>query len=321
MSCDTKIAYSIEPFGKELIERFQSAVGIDFVCLDRSSFFEQKELHSSIEILLCRDRDDISKILDVCNNLKFMFIMSAGVEKLPFGKLRNRNVVVANIGGLNAPIMSEYAMSYILSTSTRMIENYENQKKHIWKKYQNVIPLTQKNLLIVGTGHIGKLIAKKAKSFDMNVVGIKKHISSVDFFDKIYGLKDLDYCLSFADFVVVCTPLTELTKGIFNKDRFSSMKEDAVFINISRGGLVCQDDLVDALKSGTIKSAVLDVFEKEPLEYDSPLWDIPNLIVTPHCSGRLPNFMSGVIDFFIENTKAFIGSQSLPNKVNLDEGY
>ena len=313
--------FSIEPFDQNLIDRFFNKIGIPLQYLDRNLFLQEHEIHSAVQILLCRDRDDVSAIIDACPNLKFLFIMSAGVEKLPFKKLKEHDIIVANIGGLNAPIMSEYAMAYILSSSTRIFENYENQKSFFWKKYQCVESLCEKKLLIVGAGHVGKLIAQKAKVFNMHVTGIKNHVSKVEYFDEICELEQLDKCLEKADFIVVCVPLTEKTRNLFNKDRFASMKTDAVFINISRGGLVCEKDLIEALLNEKIRTAILDVFEEEPLKNDSVLWNVPNLIVTPHCSGRLPNFKEEVINYFIKNIEAFLRNHKIPNRVNLDEGY
>lgn len=289
--------------------------------MSRDFFFEQTEVHPLIETLICRDRDRVADIIDLCPNLRFIFIVSTGVEKLPFAKLRQHHIRVANTGGINAPIMSEYAMAYILSQSARVCENLDNQRQHFWKKFQCVDTLSGQNLLIVGAGRTGQLLAPKAKAFDMNVTGVKKHPTSLANFDRVITLSELDEALPWADYIVCAIPLTPETTGLFNCHTFSLMKPTATFINISRGGLVVQTDLIDALMESKIHSAILDVYDQEPVSIDSPLWDVPNLYMTPHSSGRLENFMDHAIQYYIYNYQAYISGVAMPNEIRLNEGY
>lgn len=316
-----KVVYSIEPISKESSDLIERELSCRYCYIERQNFSQRTDLHRNISVLICRDRDAVSEIIDCCPSLKFMFIVSTGVEKLPFRKLLEHGVVVANTGGLNAPIMSEYAMAYILSQSARVCENLKNQIKGIWKKFQCVDSLENRNLLIVGAGRTGRLLAQKAKAFSMNVVGIKKHVSKQDFFDQIDSLENIDFHLDEADFVVLTIPTTPETKQMFNYERFRKMKKNAVFINISRGALVNQEDLIKALKDELIGCAILDVFEEEPLSPSSEMWHLDNLIITPHSSGRLSNFMDQAIRCFVDNMKAFFVNEPLPNKVDLNAGY
>lgn len=198
-----QIIFSIEPISQRSVEKIETILECHYCYVDRKTFLERTDIHNDVQILICRDRDAVSEIIDCCRNLAFLFIVSTGVEKLPFEKLIQRNILVANTGGINAPIMSEYAMAYILSQSARVCENLRNQINGVWKKYQCVDSLENQKLLIVGAGRTGQLLAHKAKAFGMNVVGIKKHISQLKDFDQIDSLENIDRHLNDADFVVL----------------------------------------------------------------------------------------------------------------------
>lgn len=315
--------HSIEPLQQYLIDRISKETKAEVVLLDRNTFpnnLSENEL-SNIKVLICRDRDKVSNIIDVCANLKFIFIVSTGVEKLPFNKLMQRNIRVANTGGVNADIMSEYVIGYILSQSVRICENLINQTKHYWKKYQCVDSLSGKNLLIVGAGRTGQLLAEKAKVFKMNIIGVKKHITPIPNFDKIISLNDIEEYLHWADYIVCTLPLTPDTEFLFDKNKFSKMSKECCFINISRGKLIKQNDLINILKKGKIKSAILDVYEVEPVSSDSDLWDTPNLYMSPHSSGRLENFLDHAINYFIKNMNAYNNNNKMPNELDLGNGY
>lgn len=309
--------YSLEPLSRQAIIEIEKGLKCSVEQLSRSTIVNNVD----VQILICRDRDDWNLILYSFPNLRFIFILSVGVEKLPFDELIRRNIQVANPGGINAGIMSEYVMASILAHSTRLIENINNQRAHVWKKFQCVDSLSGKTLLIIGAGRTGKLISKKAKAFNMNIIGIKKTLTVERDFDSIYGMEALDESLSKADYVVCTIPLTKETEHLFNYDRFSKMKTTGYFINISRGGLVVQTDLVKALNENIIGGSMLDVFVKEPLESCDALWDIKELTITPHSSGRLENFIDKTVPYIIDSIDAFIKNEPIPNKVNLKNGY
>lgn len=313
--------HSIEPLSQNQSDAILRQTSASLQVIARDTFFEQTDVHPLIETLICRDRDQVSDIIKHCPNLRLIFIVSTGIEKLPFTKLLQHNVRVANTGGINAPIMSEYAMAYILSQSARVCENLDNQRQHQWKKFQCVNSLFGQNLLIVGAGRTGQLLANKAKAFGMNITGVKKHPSPLANFDRIITLAELDETLPWADYIVCSIPLTPETTGLFNSHTFSLMKSTTTFINISRGGHVIQSDLIEALTESRIHSAILDVYDQEPVPSDSPLWDIPNLYMTPHSSGRLENFMDNAIQYFIFNYQAYISGMPMPNEIKLNEGY
>lgn len=312
--------FSIEPLSDSQIRMIKENTGDAITILPRNMDVNL-DVFSKVEVLIARDRDDMSKVLKLCPNLRFLFIVSTGVEKLPFSELYERDILVANTGGVNSEIMSEYALAYILADSARVTENSTNQKLHYWKKYQCVDSLVGKTILIVGAGSVGASIAQKTKCFGMINIGIKRAVENLPNFERVESLDNLHEMLPIADYVVCCLPLTTKTRNVFNIGAFEKMKSTATFINISRGGCVDIDDLSKALKTGMIKNAVLDVFDKEPLTADNPLWDVPNLLITPHSSGRLENFIDEALKCFVNNYLSYKSKNELPNKVDLINGY
>lgn len=309
---------SLEPLSELAIKQIQSKIDCNIEIIPRQEHLKE---HKDSKILICRDRDNWTEIFRAFPYLQFVFIVSVGVEKLPFEELLKRNIIVANPGGINAGIMSEYAMGGVLFHSTRLKENFFNQTRCYWKKFQCVDSLVGKCLLIVGAGRTGKLIAKKAKAFSMVTIGVKRQKSELKHFDSIIRLDELEDQLPKADYIVCTIPLTSATFHLFGIKQFSLMKPECFFINLSRGNLVIQEDLVKALKGNLISGAMLDVFSKEPLSPDDELWRLPNLIITPHSSGRLENFIDKTIPYIIDNINGYLNNTNIPNKINLENGY
>lgn len=311
---------SIEPLSESARLLIRNELNAEVTIIDRSTL-ETRTPQEETTALICRDRDRWDEIFRIFPNLKFVFIVSVGVEKLPFEILLEKSVQVANPRGVNAPIISDYVMGAILSHSTRIIENRDNQNMLYWKKFQCVDSLEGQTVLIVGAGKIGQLLARKAKVFGMKCVGVKNHIHPLENFDQVVPLDTMKEFLPMADYIVASIPLTPDTTNLFNRETFAQMKKSAYFVNISRGGLVNELDLLDALEDGVIAGATLDVFCKEPLDVHSPLWSAKNLVVTPHSSGRIENFVDRTIPYFIENYRSYINGEPLPNNVNLKDGY
>ena len=276
---------------------------------------------NSIEILLARDRDINILLLEKMVSLKMIFVVSTGVERLPFKYLQERNIVVANTIGVSDETMSDYVIGALLNFSSNFLSCFHYKNHRHWQKYLCTEPLAGKNLLICGTGRIGKKIAEKAKAFRMKTIGIKTKIEQVSFFDEVYDMTSFENQLEKADYTVCCLPLTKKTYRLFNFNAFSIMKQSSVFINISRGGLVDEDELIVALEENQIKGAVLDVFETEPLPKESKLWDLDNVILTPHSSGRIHNFLDYSIHCFCDNLISYKTTGKLVSPVDLNKGY
>ncbi len=238
---------------------------------------------SDIEGVICNGLfvyNDIEQF----HSLKYIQLTSAGFDRVPMDYINQHGIEIHNARGVYSVPMAEFALTGILQLVKQSRFFYENQKQHIWEKSRTLGELAGKTAVIVGAGNIGSEVAKRLKAFDVTVVGIDITTDQGPYFDKIELFNNLDEQLKAADIVVLTLPLTDDTKGMFDKSKFDLMKNSCIFVNIARGQLVVENDLIYALKNKKISGAVLDVFETEPLEKTSPLWDMDNVIITPHNS-------------------------------------
>jgi len=254
--------------------------------------------------------------------LRFLQIFTADVDRLPMKQLLERGVKVSNVRGIHRNSVSEYVFGCILALSLNLFAYRENQKAKIWFRNFYKGELFQKTIGIIGAGSIGQEVARKAKSFGMYTLGLNQSGRPVEHFDRIYppaGVKEL---LTASDYVLLSLPLTEATRHYMDEEKFSLMKPTSCFINIARGRVVNEKALTGALQNKTISSAILDVFEKEPLPPDSPLWLMENVILTPHVSGVSPLYMERAVEIFKHNLSVYLGNgQDFANLVDLARGY
>ncbi len=259
--------------------------------------------------------------LALLKNLKWIQTFSAGVNTLPLKEIKERGILLTNSSGVHGPQMTDHIMGMILSFSRALLPSIRNQKEKNWKVDYPLSELTGKEMLIVGAGSIGKLLAKKAKAFDMNVVGLKRTVEDLENFDEVRPLNELQRSMKTADYVVILAPLTKETRGLIGKEELALMKEDAVLINLARGPLVDEAELIKALEEKKIRGAGLDVFSREPLPSDSPLWDLDNIILTPHLGGFSDVSNERSIALISENIRRYYAGEKLKNIVDLELGY
>lgn len=216
-------------------------------------------------------------------NLKYIQLTSAGYDRVPMDYIREHGIEIYNARGVYSAPMAEFALSGVLDLYKQKRYFFQNQKLHLWEKNRNIRELGGKTVCVIGCGSVGSECAKRFKAMECNTIGIDLVDNNSPFFDKVYNISEIKSVLSISDIVIVTIPLTENTKKMFNENLFSSMKQDAVFVNIARGGLVDTGAMIGALRN-KLSGAVLDVFEEEPLSDTSPLWDMENVIITPHNS-------------------------------------
>lgn len=263
------------------------------------------------EILVGANLQNID--LTSVNRLKWFHVTSAGVDNLS-QSLLNSDIIVTNSSGVHPIPISEHVMAFILMFTRQIHKSFRIQvieKK--WKRnniYKAVSEVYQKTIGIVGFGRIGKQIAQVSKVFKMNVLVNSLHSHS-----------DINDLLKKSDYVINCLPYTKDTHHFFDFNKFKKMKKSSYFINIGRGKTVNEKELITALKKDIIAGAGLDVFEEEPLLSDSPLWQLDNVILTPHYAGWTPYYMDRVISIFCENLKAYLSGKRMPNLVDKKRGY
>lgn len=217
-------------------------------------------------------------------SLRYIQLTSAGFDRVDVDYINAHNISLFNARGVYSVPMAEYALCGVLQLlkNTRFFD--KNQKEHLWIKNRAMLELCGKTVCIVGCGNVGTECAKRFKAFGCNVIGVDLFPREDENYSIIYPLQKLKDVLSDAFVTVLTLPLTDESYHIINADVLSSLPYGAILVNIARGGVIDTTALVNALSNGSVGGAVLDVFEDEPLNEDSPLWDMNNVIVTPHNS-------------------------------------
>ncbi|MES1039998.1 D-2-hydroxyacid dehydrogenase [Peribacillus simplex] len=257
------------------------------------------------------------------SKVKWIQTWSAGVNALPLENLEQKNVQITTANGVHAYPISETIFALMLAL-TRKVDTYiKQQQTKTWHHAYMKQEIHEKTIGIIGVGKIGKETAKIAKAFGMTVLGMRHSDKSEEFVDEMFTQEHLNDLLPRCDYIVVTLPLTPKTKNMFGKKEFNLMKRSAFFINIGRGNLVIQNELVQALMDKEIAGAGLDVFETEPLPENSQLWELDNVIITPHTSGNTEFYDQRLIhDIFMPNLKNYLnGKKPSTNLLDYKKGY
>ena len=257
--------------------------------------------------------------------LKWIQNSGAGVDRLaPIAELAESDVIVTNTRGAHAATIAEHTFGLLISLTRNLPQSFQAQRDHNWhvRFDQPMVGLTGLTLGMVGLGNIGRAIAKRGHAFDMDVIAIDAHeVAKPDYVTELRLSDGLDDLLRQSDVVAVTTPRTPQTKGMLGEQQLGLMKPSSYLLVVSRGGIVDEDALARMLSEGRLAGAGLDVTATEPLPEDSPLWDTPNLIITPHCSGGSAFTSANVMAIFQENLRRYLAGEPLTNLVDLKLGY
>lgn len=277
---------------------------------------------SNVEISVGWKREKELPLLND-SNLKWVQAISAGVDYMPLSEFEKKDILLSNGSGIHSLSISEHVIGTLLTYYRGIGQSIKNQAERKWDQegiYYD--QLAGKNLLIVGTGHIGKQLSTSLRGLGVNVYGINTTGHPVDGFIETYSIKNLAKIAEGMDAVVGILPGTEATYHIFNSDVFSHMKLNSVFVNVGRGDSVHTKELATALREKQLAFAALDVFEEEPLPADSELWELENLLITPHISGMTVDFQQKFMNIFLKNLKNYVAEGMLAeNQVELRRGY
>jgi D-2-hydroxyacid dehydrogenase (NADP+) len=256
-----------------------------------------------------------------CNGskrLKWFNTFSAGVNPLMECSIRDLDIIITNAAGIHGKPMGITTIGYVISHLRKFPLMMANQRKHIRERPAQMPDEAEGKVLgIVGAGAIGAEVAKYAKCLGFKVIGVKRKVFTMENYDAVYSDQELDQALGMMDFVVILTPLTNETKGLFNASRFAACKAGAYIINIARGKVVDTPALITALQSGHLGGCALDAIEPEDLPPDSPLWDMPNVFITPHYSANSPLYVDRAVGQFIQNLDNFRAGRPLFNVVDV----
>jgi len=265
--------------------------------------------------------DSLRQVWDSARDLRWIHWGAAGVDAAMFAELKQSEIVLTNARGVFDHPMAEWVLGMILCFAKRFPQTLEFQAKHEWN-YRLSETAAGKQVLVVGVGSIGRAVGRLLQAAGMRVDGVGRSArdGGADF-NHIHAIADLHTQLPLADYVVLITPLTAETRNLFGSAEFAAMARHARFINIGRGALVVEADLLQALHDGQIAGAALDVFVEEPLPEDSPFWSAPNCLVSPHMSGDHFESEAAVADQFMANWARFIAGEPLINVVDKALGF
>ena len=263
-----------------------------------------------------------NELLDLSPRLRFVQAIGAGTDQFSLDEFKTRGVRLANAQGVNEKAVSQHAMALILSIARHLHLARDHQAKHDWRGMIADPSLREqelggKTLVVLGLGRIGSRLAQLARAFEMTVIGVKRDAAiGGSAAHEVVAQAQLPSVLPRADFIALTCPLTPDTQGLIGAEALAAMKPSAVVINVARGRVIDESALTQALADKRIAGAALDCFWQEPLAADSPLWAMPNVIVTPHTAGETRLYESNVVDILVENlNRLWRGEATLRNQV------
>ena len=257
-------------------------------------------------------------------NLKWLQLNSAGSDAYIKEGILNKGVVLTNATGAYGLAISEHIIGVLLQLFKKLHVYRNNQKLHLWKDEGEVKSIYGARILIVGLGNIGEEFAKRMKAFGAYTIGVRRSNSKKpDCIDELYLMDKIDELLPTVDVVALSLPSTKDTYKMFSMERLKLMKKGAAILNVGRGNVLDTDALCDLVESGYLLGAGLDVTDPEPLPKDHRIWDIENIIITPHISGgyHIPETLEKIVQISAKNLKSFINGEELMNIVDFSTGY
>ncbi len=260
--------------------------------------------------------------------LRWIHSPAAAVHQLIFSELVNSDILLTNAREVHGPVVAEHVIALIFALAKKIPGSVRLQEKHVWgqqilwDELPRVREVAGATVGLIGLGSIGRAVAKSAKALGMQLIAVREHPEKGrEGVDAVFGPARIDEVFRQADYVVLAAPVTDGTKAIANAERLALMKSDACLINVGRGPLVDELALAAALREKKIGGAALDVFPKEPLAADSPLWDVPNLLITPHTAALTDKLWERHYALFSENLRRYLAGQPLLAVADKRKGY
>lgn len=314
-----KVVY-LGPLARELVKNALAGSQFELVPAEPDSDLEN--ILSDASVLITTGPTYSQRVAAAAkksSRLKLIQLTSAGFENVEkFGAPSGAQL--CNAAEAWSIAVAEHAMTMMLSLRRRLIDALSQQREKLWNRTysDNCRSMYGSTLLIVGYGRIGKQIARRAKAFSMRIIAVSAESDRDGYVDELVRIDALHTALSKADIVVAAVPSTPQTVEMFNETAFAHFKPGSSFINVARGDVVNAVDLEAALRSAHLGGAAIDVTVPEPLPSDSPLWDTPNLIITPHVAGAVPDLVPlNIRDVVVENLKRLANGEKLKNLVAL----
>ncbi|MHB1314203.1 MAG: D-2-hydroxyacid dehydrogenase [Christensenellales bacterium] len=263
------------------------------------------------------------KFLCEAKKLRWLHLASAGAETYADRSLfAHQDVIVTNSSGVFGKPIAEHVIAMILAFNKNLYHHFKNRDTKTWDRVMNRRDFFNSTVGVLGLGDLGAEVAIRAKALGARVLAVKRTPSVMPaYVDALYGGDGIDEVLALSDYVVIALPNTPKTKGLIGAEKLKKMKPDSFLVNVARGDIVDQEALVTALNEHWIAGTGLDVTTPEPLPPESPLWDMDNVIITPHSSGFSPTNIDRRMDMFLDNLKRYLAGEPLTNLVDMEEGY
>ena len=241
-------------------------------------------------------------VLDAADDLQYFACAFAGHDHLPMARLREAGVAVTNAAGVHAPNVGEHVVGTLLGFARGLFESQQRAADREWRAFQ-VGELQGSTVGVVGLGGLGTGVVDRLEPFGVETLGVRANPDKGGPTDEVFGQADLDEVLARSEYLVLACPLTEETEGLIGADELSTMRPDAVLVNVARGPVVETDALVEAIQRNEIGGAALDVTDPEPLPHDHRLWTFSNVLITPHNAGHTPKYYARLSDIVAENVR------------------
>ncbi|GIP38021.1 hydroxyacid dehydrogenase [Paenibacillus sp. J31TS4] len=286
-----------------------------------ASIDEAEPYLAEADALLVQSRLNAAQLAKA-ERVRWIHSLSAGVDRMPLAEMAERGIRLSNSSGVHTIQMSEYALAMMLQLVREAPAYLRMQQQKQWKGGPPIGELYGKTVGVLGPGAIGRGIAPRAAAFGMRVIGYSRSGRPVEGFETVYtGSDGLTALLEASDFVINLLPGTAETHHLLKLEQFRQMKTSACFLNLGRGNVVREPDLIRALEEGTIAGAALDVFEEEPLPPESPLWTMEQVILTPHIAGLSPHYAERAAEIYFRNIRSYLNGEKLENEVSYENGY
>ncbi|NLN65133.1 MAG: D-2-hydroxyacid dehydrogenase [Clostridiaceae bacterium] len=308
----------VHSFDEKFMEQLTHSHG--FTCYVKHEKNTTQDDYLDVEIIFGQPRREYLK---KAMALRWVQLPSAGADNIAdINLFASDKVILTNASGVYGKPIAEHVFAMILSFNRNLIQYERNRQKCKWAVIPQVRDLYRSTLCVIGLGDIGSEVAILGKAFGAKVIALKRTPGERPaYVDELYGMEELDRVLAQSDYLVLALPNTPETKGIMSAERIALLKPEAFIVNVGRGSAICQEALICALQEGRIAGAGLDVTVPEPLPSDSPLWKMPNVIITSHSSGTSPGNWSRYAALIQENFTRYIDGKQLANQVDFNLKY
>ena len=304
-------------------------------------FFDQiRDISDNFKLTACTNRDELksclpdteilvtlfafpdAELMNLAPRLRWIQALTAGVDFFPLTKIKERDIILTCGRGIHKIYIAEYAIAAMINLARNFHLMFRNQLRSKWDRSIAQDEIHGKTVGILGLGSIGQEIARQAFALGMRVIGVKNTPQPLEGVDHVYGPAEMGKVFTQSDYLINLLPNTASTSGLIDKTFFALMENSACFINLGRGSTVNQADLIDALRNNELRALVSDVYDEEPLPADSPLWQLENVILTPHVAGVSSKYLERALNIIRHNLKVYVGHPGqMINVVDLTRGY